>query len=117
VDAEAVAGPPVRPPRPVERDGWPRLEVVDLRDEAPGRGLFSDALTAALHATLERGARAVCVVNRKGRAHLLVCGQCGRIAQCEVCVAAVVEAEAGLACRRCGSGGLRVWLTCYTRRF
>src|SRR5262249_54897848 len=35
IDAEAVAGPPVRPPRTVERDGWPRLEVVDLRDEAP----------------------------------------------------------------------------------
>src|SRR5262249_18218417 len=117
IDAEAVAGPPVRPPRTVERDGWPRLEVVDLRDEAPGRGLFSDALTAALHATLERGARAVCVVNRKGRAHLLVCGQCGRIAQCEVCGAAVVEADAGFACRRCGTERPRVCLHCHSTRF
>jgi len=117
IDAEAAAGPPVRPPRAVERDGWPRLEVVDLRDEPPGRGLFSDALTAALHATLERGARAVCVVNRKGRAHLLVCGACGRIAQCEMCDAAVVEADAGFVCTRCGTERPRVCLHCHSTRF
>ncbi|HMF03572.1 MAG TPA: hypothetical protein VKH17_02070 [Acidimicrobiia bacterium] len=117
IDAEAATGPPVRPPRTVERDGWPRLEVVDLRDEPPGRGLFSDAFTAALHATLERDARAVCVVNRKGRAHLLVCSRCGRIAQCEVCGAGVVEGDAGFVCARCGSERPRVCLHCHSTRF
>ena len=117
LEAAESAGPPSRPTRPVERDGWPRVEVVDLRDEPPGRGLFSDALTSALHATVDRGARAVCVVNRKGRAHLLICRQCGHIAQCEVCDAAVVERENGFACRRCGTERPRVCLHCHSTRF
>jgi primosomal protein N' (replication factor Y) len=117
LEAEAAAGTPARSIRPFERDGWPRFDVVDLRDEPPGRGLFSDALTAALHTTVDRGARAVCVVNRKGRAHLLICRQCGHIAQCEVCDAAVAEAEAGFVCRRCGTERPRVCLHCHSTRF
>jgi len=117
LEAEAATGSPARPIRRFERDGWPRFDVVDLRDEPPGRGLFSDALTAALHATVDRGARAVCVVNRKGRAHLLVCRQCGHIAQCEVCDAAVAETEGGLVCRRCGTERPRVCLHCHSTRF
>jgi primosomal protein N' (replication factor Y) (superfamily II helicase) len=117
LEAEAAAGPPVRPNRALERDGWPRFDAVDLRDEPPGRGLFSDALTAALHGAVERGARAVCVVNRRGRAHLLVCRQCGRIAQCEVCDAAVAEGETGLVCGRCGTERPRVCLHCHSTRF
>jgi primosomal protein N' (replication factor Y) (superfamily II helicase) len=117
LEAEASAGPPARPTRPFERNGWPRVEVIDLRDEPPGRGLFSDALTAALHATVDRGARAVCVVNRKGRAQLLVCRQCGHIAQCEVCGAAVAETETGFVCRRCGTDRPRVCLHCHSTRF
>ena len=117
IDAEATAGEPVRATRATERDGWPHVEIVDLRDEPPGRGLFSDALTAALHAGLERGARSVCVVNRKGRAHLLVCRQCGRIAQCEVCGAAVLEADDGFSCARCGTERPRVCLHCHSSRF
>jgi primosomal protein N' (replication factor Y) (superfamily II helicase) len=117
LEAEAAAGAPARPTRPFERDTWPRLEVVDLRDEPPGRGLFSDALTTALHATVDRGARAACVVNRKGRAQLLVCRQCGHIAQCEVCDAAVAETEGGLVCRRCGTERPHVCLHCHSTRF
>ena len=117
IDAEAAAGRPVRPARTTERDGWPRLEIVDLRDQPPGRGLFSDELTAALHAALERGARAVCVVNRRGRAHLLVCRQCGRVAQCEVCDAAVAEGDTGFVCPRCATERPRVCLHCHSTRF
>ena len=117
LEAEASVGPPARPARPFERDGWSRVDVIDLRDEPPGRGLFSDALTTALHATVDRGARAVCVVNRKGRAQLLVCRQCGQIAQCEVCGAAVAETDTGFVCRRCGTERPRVCLHCHSTRF
>ncbi len=117
LEAEVAAGPPLHPGRVFERDGWPQIEVVDLRDEPPGRGLFSDALTAALHATVERGAAAVCVLNRKGRARLLTCRKCGRLAQCEVCGAAVAEADDGLVCGRCGTRRPRICLYCHSTRF
>ncbi len=117
LEAEVAAGPSRRPGRVFERGGWPHVEVVDMRDEPPGRGLFSDALTAALHATVERGAAAVCVLNRKGRARLLTCRKCGRIAQCEVCDAAVAEADDGLVCPRCGTARPRICLHCHSTRF
>ena len=61
------------------RDGpWPRVEVVDQRDEQPGLGLLSAALADALRHTVDRGARAVCVLNRRGRARLLACRTCQR---------------------------------------
>jgi primosomal protein N' (replication factor Y) len=117
LEAIAAAGLPAHPLRGFERDAWPKLDVVDLRDEPPGRGLFSDALTHALQGALEHGARAVCVLNRKGRARLLVCGSCGRVAQCEVCGAAVAEADAGFACARCGVTRPRICLHCHSTRF
>jgi primosomal protein N' (replication factor Y) len=117
LEALAAAGPPVRPGRGVERDGWPRFEVVDLRDEPPGRGLFSDALASALRDTVEHGTRAVCVLNRKGRARMLTCLQCNRLAQCEVCDAAVVEADDGFECPRCGATRPRICLHCHATRF
>jgi primosomal protein N' (replication factor Y) (superfamily II helicase) len=117
LEAEAASGPSVRPGRVFERNGWPRVDVIDLRDEPPGRGLFSDPLTSALLTTVERGARAVCVLNRRGRAQLLVCRNCGRVAQCEVCGAAVAESDAGVVCRRCSAERPRVCLHCHSTRF
>ena len=117
LEAVAAAGSPARPDRGVERDGWPRLEIVDLRDEPPGRGLFSDALTGALRTAIGHGTRAICVLNRKGRARMLTCARCGRLAQCEVCDAAVVEAGAGFACARCGATRPRICLHCHATRF
>ncbi len=117
LEALAAAGPPARPGRGVERDGWPLLEVVDLRDEPPGRGLFSDALASALRNAVGHGTRAVCVLNRKGRARMLTCMRCNRLAQCEVCGAAVVEADDGFACPRCGAARPRICLHCHATRF
>jgi primosomal protein N' (replication factor Y) (superfamily II helicase) len=117
LESVTAAGPPERASRGTERDGWPRLEVVDLRDEPPGRGLFSDALTGALRAAVEENTRPVCVLNRTGRARLLTCGRCGRVAQCEVCDAAVVEDEIGFLCERCGANRPRICLHCHSTRF
>jgi primosomal protein N' (replication factor Y) (superfamily II helicase) len=117
LEAIAAAGLPAHPRRSFERAAWPRLDVVDLRDEPPGRGVFSDALTHSLQAALEHGARAVCVLNRKGRARPLICGSCGRVAECEVCGAAVAEADTGFACARCGAARPRICLHCHSTRF
>ena len=112
-------GPLLVPSRSAERAGWPITEVVDRRREPPGLGLFSPRAVAVLRdAVLDRGSgvRAVCVLNRKGRARLLACAACGDIARCERCEAAVAEAEAEgialLACARCGATRPRVCVRC-----
>ncbi|MGH1490664.1 MAG: hypothetical protein ACRBK7_14950 [Acidimicrobiales bacterium] len=66
--------------RTEERNGWPAVEVVDRRDEEPGRsGLFSPRAAAVL-----RGSDgAVAVLNRKGRAHMLACSSCGELVKTE----------------------------------
>jgi primosomal protein N' (replication factor Y) (superfamily II helicase) len=108
---EALAwGDLVVPSRQVERDGWPKVDVVDRRQEDIGRsGLFSPRLVQALRGP----GRVVCVLNRKGRAGLLACTRCGETARCERCDAAVaVDADGQLACRRCGTVRPAVCLSC-----
>jgi primosomal protein N' (replication factor Y) len=122
-------GPVLTVSRTVERAGWPITEVVDRRREPPGLGLFSPRAVAALRAAVgddrrpsatggvaeERrssGVRAVCVLNRKGRARLLACAACGELARCERCGAAVAEVD-GEPADRPGEEPVRL-LTCGT---
>jgi primosomal protein N' (replication factor Y) len=101
------------------RRGWPPLDVADRRLDPPGLGLLGERLAGALRATLDQHHRSICILNRRGRARLLVCRQCGQVARCEHCGAAMVEADTGLECPRgdstrprvcteCGSSGMRV---------
>ena len=89
--------------RPVERRGWPPVEVVDRREDDPRTGLFSERLSRLLHSVLP-GGRAVCILNRTGRARLLACSSCGSLASCTRCGGALEQRDAGgvLRCRRCG---------------
>jgi primosomal protein N' (replication factor Y) len=113
LEAEAEA-PLLAPSRSEERAGWPALEVIDRRKEAPGLGLFSERLVA-----LAREAeRVVCVLNRKGRARLLACTACGELARCEVCEGAVEQLSDGtLRCRRCGHERPSVCTNCGATTF
>jgi len=135
-------GPVLLPSRSTERSGWPITEVVDRQREPPGLGLFSPRAVAALRAaasppegTPERkthrngtqtaqpsagAVRAVCVLNRRGRARLLACATCGELARCERCEASVAEVDpaAGtegiplLGCGVCGATRPRVCVRC-----
>ena len=116
-EAEALVGPPVRPERAIEREGWPLLDVVDLREEAPGVGLVTDGLASALHRAIDADGRALCVLNRKGRARLLACVKCRELTRCETCGAAVAESDAGtLVCAQCGTERPVVCLACHGTR-
>ncbi len=97
--------------------GWPRVEVVDQRDEEPGHGLLSAALADALRRTVAADTRAVCVLNRRGRARLLACRACRELARCEVCGATVEQRDDGLTCARCGAVRPLVCLHCHGSRF
>ena len=115
-------GPLLAPSRTVERAGWPITEVIDRRREPPGLGLFSSRTVAALRAAAQAGGRAVCVLNRKGRARLLACSACGELVRCERCEAAVSEVGdsadgvSRLGCSRCGATRPRVCARCGSTR-
>jgi primosomal protein N' (replication factor Y) len=90
--------------RSVERRGWPVVEVVDRTGDDPRTGLFSERLARLLHSVLDRPeGRAVCILNRTGRARLLACARCGALARCTRCGGAMAQDESGdgLRCRRC----------------
>jgi primosomal protein N' (replication factor Y) len=92
-----------------ERAGWAVLQVVDCRRQDPRAGLYSRQLVEALR---DGERRAVCVLNRKGRAVLLDCGSCGDVATCERCGAGVVLADERLVCRRCRASRPLVCSSC-----
>ena len=93
------AGRLVTQARSVEREGWPIVDVIDRRQDEPGRaGLYSPRLVELMRG----GGRVLCVLNRKGRARLLACAACGEMAGCERCGAALGQTEPGtLTCLRC----------------
>jgi primosomal protein N' (replication factor Y) len=99
LEAQATS-PVVTLDRTVERNGWPKVVVVDRRDEDTGRNaLFSPALVDIVRS----GAATACVLNQKGRAALLACASCGDVARCARCQAAVHRpGDDELVCRRCG---------------
>jgi primosomal protein N' (replication factor Y) len=118
VDAVVAVGEPLD--RAPSR-AWPRVEVVDQRDEEPGHGVLSAALADALRQTVARDARAVCVLNRRGRARLLACRTCDELARCEVCGATVAFGEKGgdegLVCAQCATTRPLVCLHCHGSTF
>ena len=117
VDARTSGDAFASPPRREMRTGWPRLDVVDQRDDEPGRALLSSALGPALHRALDRGGRAICVVNRRGRARILACRACRELARCTTCGAAVAQPEQELVCLRCGTTRPSVCAHCGATRF
>ncbi len=107
---EALAQLPlVAPDRLDERNGWPTVEIVDRRADAPGPGsLYSERLVELVRSD----ARIVCVLNRKGRAGLLRCRTCHTTATCERCGSAVEQPDTDLVCRRCGEQRPTICLDC-----
>jgi primosomal protein N' (replication factor Y) len=114
VDAVVACGAPVAGPPP---RSWPRVEVVDQRNEEPGHGVLTEALAVALRHAVDRETRAVCVLNRRGRARLLACRTCGELARCAVCGATVEQLDAGLRCIQCATERPSVCLHCHGSTF
>lgn len=106
-----LLGAPVLPSRDDERAGWPLVEIVDRTQELPWkRSLVSSRLQEALR---DPARRVVCVLNTKGRARVVACGQCRELQRCERCDAAVALDDDGrLACGRCGAERPPVCLVC-----
>ncbi len=115
---ELLAAAPVRLVDPHrERQGWAPLEVVDRRPDDPRLGLYSERLVALIRTEQ----RVVCLLNRTGRARLLVCAACGEVTRCEQCGGAlaqdpVTQSAGALLCPRCGLGRPHVCASCGSSR-
>ena len=99
LEALSVADRVLAPERKIEREGWPQVDVVDMRvQERPG--LLSPAIVDVI-----RGPGPVaCILNRKGRARMLACASCGSLAACSECGGALHEDDDGrLSCARDGT--------------
>ncbi len=106
VVAAGGAGRVESPAPDVEVGGWPRVQVVDRREEPPGSGLMSEALATALH---HAPGLSVCVLNRRGRFRLLVCASCQHLLRWDK------PDERPLVCPDCGATKLRVLRSGVTR--
>lgn len=93
------------PERPAARP-LPPVEVVDMAAEfASGwRSMFSRPLTAGLNQVVERGEKAVLLLNQRGFARFLLCRDCGFVPRCEHCSTSLTYHERGhkLMCHTCG---------------
>lgn len=65
----------------------PRVDVIDMTAEfhASNRTLYSFALKEALRETIERGEKAVLLLNKRGFVSVLLCRDCGYVPGCKQC--------------------------------
>jgi primosomal protein N' (replication factor Y) len=116
--AISVDRPVVTPPVVEERAGWAAVEIVDRRGTDPRLGLFSDEFVRLARAVIDivgqEGSRGplVCMYDRTGRARLLACANCGEVAGCQHCGAAMAQEGEVLHCPRCGQERPRVCAHC-----
>ncbi|MDR2035265.1 MAG: primosomal protein N' [Coriobacteriales bacterium] len=78
---------PVVLPERVSGRPLPPVEVVDLAAEfhAGNRTMYSYSLRTALLETMERGEKAVLLLNKRGFVSVLLCRDCGYVPTCEQC--------------------------------
>jgi primosomal protein N' (replication factor Y) len=86
----------------------PPVELVDLRVAprivAAAPVPWSERLDEAISAALERGEQAILLLNRRGWASFLQCGDCGEVRRCPRCSVSLTvhQAPAALRCHYCG---------------
>lgn len=82
---------------------WPRLRLLDLRQQPRGVAL-APPLLAAIEARLERGEQALVLLNRRGYAPVIACADCGWKSGCPHCSAHLVyhKGDRHLRCHHCG---------------
>lgn len=95
--------------RNAERSGWPVVEIIDRRGDAPGPGSL---LSSRLSEIVRGDDTVVCVLNRKGRAQLLRCAMCEELVVCEVCANGLHLTDELLECKACGHSRPQVCSKC-----
>ncbi|HEV2084478.1 MAG TPA: primosomal protein N', partial [Gemmatimonadales bacterium] len=98
----------LRLPERVAARPLPPVEIIDLRiaPKVSGTGplAWSEALDAAILATLARREQAILLLNRRGYAAFLQCPDCGEVWQCPRCSISLTvhRSPPALRCHYCG---------------
>jgi primosomal protein N' (replication factor Y) len=98
----------LRLPQRIGSRPLPPVELIDLRvaPRVPATGglAWSEALDAAIVATLARREQALLLLNRRGFAAFLQCPDCGEVWQCPRCSISLTvhQTPPGLRCHYCG---------------
>ena len=81
----------------------PTFKLVDMRQQPP-RQILSQSLKQAIKQRLVAQQQVLLFLNRRGYAPVLICYQCGWIADCQYCHARLTyhEADQILRCHHCG---------------
>ena len=81
----------------------PEIEILDLGKE-PEETLLSAPLVAGIHACMDRGEKAMLLLNRRGHSRLRLCVACGEVRKCTRCDISLTyhSAESRLLCHYCG---------------
>jgi primosomal protein N' (replication factor Y) len=82
----------------------PRLRLLDLRGQ-PMRDLLSEPLVVAMQRHLRNDGQVLLFLNRRGFSPVLLCHECGWVAECKRCDARMTlhQRHAQLRCHHCGS--------------
>ena len=80
----------------------PAVEIIDLTAERP-EGSLSAPLAAALEENLQQGGQSLLLLNRRGFAPFLLCGDCGQTFRCPNCEITLTyyQGQRGLRCHYC----------------
>jgi len=90
-------------------NGWPKVTVIDRKDETSGK---SNLFSASLIQTLKTSNSALLILNRKGRAQMLACESCGEIIKTVDGNHIMVESEGFLISKQTGEKRVRVCAEC-----
>ncbi len=82
----------------------PEFEVVDMKREGGGHGIFSFKLREAVGETIRSGRQALLFLNRRGYGKYYVCNACGQALQCVSCSVTLTyhKKDDRLRCHYCG---------------
>jgi primosomal protein N' (replication factor Y) (superfamily II helicase) len=103
LEATGVAAPDDLLKAPAQPDGWPQIDIVDLRRE-DRRMLLSSRLREAMGDALGRHDGVLLFLNRKAYAGALACRDCGHVPRCASCAVAFAfsRQKQVLLCHYCG---------------
>lgn len=82
----------------------PKTNIIDLRSQKLNEGL-SNQLIHAMQKHLQAGNQVLLFINRRGYAPVMLCHQCGWIADCKNCAAHLIvhRSPPYMQCHHCGS--------------